>query len=273
MKRIARPAPGFARRMRVGQAAPAALPAHVTGAVNLVLSAALWLAIISALLYSQGRAFRDAYLITYGVDAELLPWDRGALAYWGMVVGTQGFLKSVLVPTVAIAMCFLLSWLATEWLLTRRGGRSQSRSSAGTIRPIPLVVLGCFGVTAAMLVVGFVLLGFQWIQFGAQSRGVDDAKREIREIESCAGRIFQSPGYRPVHVERITTGGREVYDGFIATCTDKRCALYDPLQRRTQVVPLDQLVRFDTVKPEQVYWREFRTPNIESSSSTDRGDR
>ncbi|VWB69025.1 hypothetical protein BLA6860_03233 [Burkholderia lata] len=76
---------------------------HIVAAVNLALSAALWLTLISALLYSQGRAFRDAHLITYGV-----PWDRGALAYWGMVVGVQGFYSSVLLPTVTIAMWFML---------------------------------------------------------------------------------------------------------------------------------------------------------------------
>ncbi|KVT60058.1 hypothetical protein WK56_05845 [Burkholderia ubonensis] len=54
----------------------------------------------------------------------------------------------------------------------------------------------------------------------------------------------------------VYAGGRETHDGFITTCTDKRCALYDPLQQRTQVVSLDQVIRFDTVQPEQVYWRE-----------------
>ncbi|RQX88316.1 hypothetical protein DF111_12975 [Burkholderia stagnalis] len=58
-----------------------------------------------------------------------------------------------------------------------------------------------------------------------------------------------------MHVERATTGGLEAYDGFITTCTDKRCALYDPRHHRTQVVPLDQLIRFDTVPAEHVYWR------------------
>ncbi|AOI68748.1 hypothetical protein WI29_18045 [Burkholderia ubonensis] len=222
----------------------------------MALSAALWLAVTSALLYSQGRAYRDAYLITYGVDAELLPWDRGALAYWGMVVGAQGFLKSVLLPTVAISMWVVLVWLATEWLLNRRGARASSRAPAGEPRSIPFVIRGCFGVAAATVLVAAVLLGFQWIQYEAQSRGMDDAQREMRMIASCGRPVFDSPGYRPVHVERAIAGGRETHDGFITTCTDKRCALYDPLQQRTQVVSLDQVIRFDTVQPEQVYWRE-----------------
>lgn len=191
MKRTARPPTAFARRKGVVSAAPTVLPTHVASAINLALSAALWIAVSSALLYSQGRAYRDAYLITYGVDAELLPWDRGALSYWGMVVGVQGFFESVLLPTVAISM---------------------------------------------------------W-------RGEDDAQREMRMINNCVRSIFNSSDFRPVHVERAIAGGREPYDGFIATCTDKRCALYDPLQHRTQVVPLDQIIRFDTVRPEQVYWQ------------------
>ncbi|WP_157632986.1 hypothetical protein [Burkholderia ubonensis] len=247
--------PVFARRARAGRAVSAAVPAHIVAAINLALSAALWLAITNALLYSQGRAYRDAYLITYGVDAELLPWDRGALAYWGMVVGTQGFLRSVLLPTVAISMWVVLVWLATEWLLTRRGARTSSRAPAGEPRSIPFVVRGCFGVAAGMVLVAVVLLGFQWVQYEAQSRGVDDAQREMHMIDSCGQPVFDSPGNRPVHVERAIAGGREAYDGFITTCTDKRCAVYDPLQQRTQVVSLDQVIRFDTVQPEQVYWR------------------
>ncbi|WP_096645221.1 hypothetical protein [Burkholderia ubonensis] len=263
-----RPSSSFARRARAGRAASTALPAHIVAAVNLALSAALWLTIISALLYSQGRAFRDAYLITYGVDAELLPWDRGALAYWGMVVGVQGFYSSVLLPTVAIAMWFMLVWVVKEWLLARRGPRAPSRAPAGEPRTIPFVIWGCVGVAAAVILVGVVLLGFQWIQYEAERRGINDARHEMRTIDSCASSIFGSSSYRPVHVERAIAGGRENYDGFIATCTDKRCALYDPLQHRTQVVPLDQVIRFDTVQPEQVYWRGSSEVGTKSSAGT-----
>ncbi|WP_174985346.1 hypothetical protein [Burkholderia lata] len=115
--------------------------------------------------------------------------------------------------------------------------------------------LGLRGVAAAAVLVGLLLLGLQWIQYEAERRGINDARHEMRTIDSCASSIFDSSGYRPVHVERAIAGGRESYDGFIATCTDKRCALYDPLQHRTHVVPLDQVICFDTVPPEQVYWR------------------
>lgn len=250
--RIMLPTPTFARRARASRAVSAAIPAHIVAAVNLALSAAVWVALSSALLYSQGRAYRDAYLIAYGADAELLPWDRGVVAYWGLVVGTQGFLTSVLFPIVAIVMWFLLSWMVTEWLSSRRGPRTPSRR-VGDPKPIPFVVLGCFGVVGATVLLAVGLLGFQWIQYQAERRGVEDAQREIRDIEQCAQSVFRPVGYRPVHVERAIAGGRETYDGFIATCTDKRCALYDPRQHRTQVVPLDQLVRFDTVPAEQVY--------------------
>lgn len=255
MKRTARPPTAFARRKGVVSAAPTVLPTHVASAINLALSAALWIAVSSALLYSQGRAYRDAYLITYGVDAELLPWDRGALSYWGMVVGVQGFFESVLLPTVAISMWFVLVWMVKEWLLKRYGSRTTSRAPTSEPRSIPFVIWGCFGVAAATAFVGVVLLGFQWIQYKAERRGEDDAQREMRMINNCVRSIFNSSDFRPVHVERAIAGGRETYDGFIATCTDKRCALYDPLQHRTQVVPLDQIIRFDTVRPEQVYWQ------------------
>ncbi|RSB89492.1 hypothetical protein EGT47_12325 [Burkholderia cenocepacia] len=172
-----------------------------------------------------------------------------------MVVGTQGFYSSVLLPTVAIAMWFMLVWVVKEWLLARRGPRPASRAPVGKPRPIPFVIWGCLGVAAVAIVVGVMLLAFQWIQYEAERRGINDARHEMRTIDSCASTIFDSSSYRPVHVERAIAGGREKYDGFIATCTDKRCALYDPLQHRTQVVPLDQVIRFDTVQPEQVYWR------------------
>lgn len=246
--------------------APAAIPAHVAGAVNLGLSAALWLAMVSALLYSQGRAFRDAYLMTYGADAELLPWDRGALAYWGMVVGAQGFFRSVLLPTVAIVIWFLLSWMVTDWLISRRRPRTAPHAPPANSRPIPFVIRGCFGIIAVLIFAGIVLLGFQWIEYEAQSQGVDDAQREMREIDNCARSIFRKPGYRPVHVERAIAGARETYDGFIVSCTDKRCALYDPLQHRTEVVSLDQLIRFDAVKPEQVYWQNSIAAGIKRQS-------
>ena len=97
---------------------------------------------------------------------------------------------------------------------------------------------------------------------------MDDAHHEMRMIDNCERPVFDSPGYRPVHVERTIAGGRETYDGFITTCTDKRCALYDPLQHRTQVVPLDQVSRFDTVQPEQVYWRGSSEAGAKLSAST-----
>lgn len=154
MKRTARPPRVFARRKGVVSAVPTVLLTHVASAINLALSAALWIAVSSALLYSQGRAYRDAYLITYGVDAELLPWDRGALSYWGMVVGVQGFFESVLLPTVAISMWFVLVWMVREWLLNRYGSRTTSRAPTSEPRSIPFVIWGCFGMAAATAFVG-----------------------------------------------------------------------------------------------------------------------
>ncbi|RQT95183.1 hypothetical protein DF146_19170 [Burkholderia cenocepacia] len=185
-----------------------------------------------------------------------------------MVVGVQGFYSSVLLPTVAIAMWFMLVWVGKEWLLARRGPRAPSRMPVGEPRTIPFVIWGCVGVAAAAVLVGLLLLGFQWIQYEAEQRGINDARHEMRTIDSCASSIFDSSGYRPVHVERAIAGGRESYDGFIATCTDKRCALYDPLQHRTHVVPLDQVIRFDTVLPEQVYWRGSSVAGTKSSVGT-----
>lgn len=190
----------------------------------------------------------------------------------GHGVGVQGFYSSVLLPTVAIAMWFMLVWVVKEWLLARRGARAPSRAPTGEPRTIPFVIWGCVGVAAAVVLVGLVLLGFQWIQYEAERRGINDARHEMRAIDSCASSIFDSSSYRPVHVERAIAGGRENYGGFIATCTDKRCALYDPLQHRTHVVPLDQVIRFDTVQPEQVYWRGSSEAGTKSSVRTKRAE-
>ncbi|KWO61110.1 hypothetical protein [Burkholderia territorii] len=235
-----------------------AVSATQLGAINLALSASLWLTICSALLYDQGRAYRDAYLIGYGLRPELLPWDRGAIAYWGMLVGAEGFFASLLVQGAAVALLIATAWIAVDIWQTRRRGRvppvAVTTTADANAEPMPMVVRGCFAVLFLLVAVAVVLLFLQWIQLDARARGARDARHELRAINGCSAAVLVGRAYQPVTVVRATPAGPEHYAGFNFSCSDTRCALYDPRRRRAEVVPLDQLLRFDTVPAEQVYW-------------------
>lgn len=251
-----RPSPVFQRRASSRTSSTASAPGYV-GAVNLALSATVWLAISGALLYSQGRAYRDAFLIGYGLNPEIFPWDRGAVAYWGMLVGVQGFFARFFMPSALAPMAIAVIIVGIQdW--QRRHATSPTaiaRSSPAPAMPVGLRL--CFGLAVAVIALGALLAFFQWIQREAGRLGLEDAQRQIHAMDNCARSVLNPPGYLPLHVERATSSGHEAYDGFAVACTEKRCALYDPSRQQTHVVPLDQLIRFDTVPPEHIYWHRF----------------
>ncbi|MDI9678675.1 hypothetical protein [Burkholderia cenocepacia] len=222
--------------------------------MNLALSATVWLAISGALLYSQGRAYRDAFLIGYGLNPEMLPWDRGAVAYWAMLVGVQRFFARFFMPSGLAPLVIAAIIIGIHDWQRRRATSTTPVARPSSAPTMPVGVRQCLGLAVAVIALGVLLTFFQWIQREAARLGLADAQRQIHAIDNCSRSVLNSPGYLPLHVERTTSTGPESYDEFAVACTEKRCALYDPARQQTHVVPLDQLIRLDTVPPEHIYW-------------------
>lgn len=255
-----RPSSAFRRAASPIASPPTAASPGRVGLLNLALSATVWLAVLGGLLYSQGRTYRNAYLSTVGVPPSLFAWDRGAIAYVGMDVGIHGFF-----PRLFINAALLATLIATTSIGIHMCLRWRQRSVQVSARPvspppaesIPASISIVHRLCSMVLIIATACMGvtflIRWVQRDADRNGVNDARNVIRAMETCSPSVLDGQSYLPVQVTRATPAGNVDYIGFTVGCNDKRCALYDPARHRTQIVPLDNLVRFDTVAAEHVY--------------------
>ncbi|KVL25415.1 hypothetical protein WS97_00380 [Burkholderia territorii] len=231
--------------------------------VATAIMTALGAALPAGLLYCTGRATRNAVLIAWGLDPELLPLGRIETIYAGLGTGVPASLAAlstlILLALYAVPVYGLNRLIATKLQQRRdRKGRPPPRRSASA-RRIPEWIER--GVTRALLFAGasaLSVIAFLLLQTYAESSGTSIAQQQRQAMTSCDLAQLPMPTYKPVLVERAIGSATVRYAGFSITCASTGCAVYDPVRQIAQFVPRDGLVRFDTATVDQVCHPETR---------------
>ncbi|MCW3609151.1 hypothetical protein [Burkholderia cenocepacia] len=225
--------------------------------VATAIMTALGAALPAGLLYCTGRAMRNAVLIAWGLDPELLPLGRIETIYVGLGTGVPAFLVVVstliLLALYAVPVYGLNRLIATKLQQRRdRKGRPAPKRSASA-RRIPECIER--GVTRALLVAGasaLSVIAFVLLQTYAESTGASIARQQRQAMTSCDPAQLPMPTYKPMLIERAIGSATVRYAGFSITCASTGCAVFDPVRQVAQFVPRDGLVRFDTATVDQV---------------------
>ncbi|QTD95501.1 hypothetical protein [Burkholderia anthina] len=231
----------------------------VATAIMTTLGAAL----PAGLLYCAGRATRNAVLIAWGLDPELLPLGRIETIYAGLGTGLPAFLAAVatliLLALYAVPVYGLNRLIATKLQQRRdRKGRPAPKRAASA-RLIPEWIER--GVARALLVAGasaLSVIAFLLLQAYAASSGRSVAQEQRQAMMSCDPAQLPMPTYKPVVIERTSGSATVRYAGFSIICASTGCAAYDPVRQVAQFVPRDGLVRFDTATVDQICNPETR---------------
>lgn len=228
-------------------------PSLVHGAMlNLVLSAGIWLASFAGFFYCEGRAYRDAYLIAYGVYPALLPWDRNEVVYFGFNVGFGDVFALLLFPTL-IATYVLIIFVAGRTYFEKR--RESSVVADAPWRPVSFWNLHellpmqawSIAIVGVLLCSVVFMIGVAFMLQHSQDQGAEKARTELAAENNCNLMALESDGYISVHVERLAESRLEVYDGFLVTCASGNCAIRDVTRNSSRFIPKEGILRFDTV--------------------------
>ncbi|MGK8198557.1 hypothetical protein [Burkholderia cepacia] len=227
---------------------------QLTG-VGIAILTTLGAALPAALLYCAGRATRNAILITWGLDPELLPLGRIETIYVGLGAGLSAFLTAIatliLLSLYVVPVYGLNRLIATKLQQRRdRKGIVAKKRSAATLpewleRSVTRVLM--FGLASALSVIAFFTL-----QRYAESNGADAAREQREAMTSCDPAQLPVPKYKPVRIERTAGSTSAHYSGFSITCASTGCAVFDPVRQVAQFVPRDGVVRFETTTVDQV---------------------
>lgn len=229
-----------------------------TAALGLAANASLWIAVFAGLFFSEGHAYRDAYLFTYGLYPPMFPWDHGDMVYFGVNVGFPNLLTAIFFPSVAASYFIaLLISLARRWKRWKRGDRisqaAENSVAKRTAKPLSMIEIAAISF---LLIVGAALI-FMFIYFVmnkvAAAQGETKAKQEIKRQDSCNITRMGSHDFIPVRVERLVQNLHEHYDGFLITCSTANCGVRSAVTGHVQVVPRDGILRFDTVDIADAY--------------------
>ncbi len=227
---------------------------QLTG-VGIAILTTLGAALPAGLLYCAGRATRNAILITWGLDPELLPLGRIETIYVGLGAGLSAFLTAVatliLLSLYVVPVYGLNRLIATKLQQRRdRKGIVAKKRSAATLpewleRSVTRVLM--FGLASA-----FSVAAFLGLQVYAERNGADVAHAQRQAMTSCDPVQLPMPEYKPVRITRVIGSATEHYAGFSITCASTGCAVFDPVHQVAQFVPRDGVARFDTTTVDQV---------------------
>ncbi|MBZ5788735.1 hypothetical protein K8353_01300 [Burkholderia contaminans] len=224
--------------------------------VALAIFSALGAALPASLLYCGGRGERNAALFTWGIDPELLPLGRLETIYAGLGVGLTAALAAVgtliLLALYAIPMYVLNRYLSAKLQRKSETGATDAQNRSPAKRLPESLERGVGAVMFVGGASGLSVLCFFLFELYAQSSGASTA-RELRDaMTSCNAQTLSAPKYKPVVIERLTSGVSTHYSGFSITCASTGCAVYDPLRQAAQFVPRDGIVRFETTTVDRV---------------------
>jgi uncharacterized membrane protein len=253
--------PSQAANLRVQARSIAQSPARSSAwaaALGLAANAGLWIAVFAGLFFCEGRAYRDEYLLAYGLYPPMFPWDHGDMAYFGANIALSNILSAIIFPAIAVAYVIaLLIILARSWKKwTRRGTSHQEVSTATSRRPskqmsaLEVTIVSFLSFLVAALIFMFMYFVLNKV---AAEQGRAKAEQEIRLQDSCNFKRINPHEFITVSVERLAANVRERYDGFLITCSPANCAVRDPQTGQVKIVPRDGIVHFDTVDTAEAY--------------------
>ncbi|WP_316881939.1 hypothetical protein [Ralstonia wenshanensis] len=228
--------------------------------------AVTWVAVLTALvgalallgtlfLWTQknaGRAYREAYLQTFGFRADALPWNTDDLALLGYFAQADVVLL-MLGLFIALALLGAVLAIAGDYLSRRffkekesdevkdedkkrKGEKKFTIPPAATIYWSIAVVLMTFSY--------FNLIPIALFQ-KMKTKGVRDAQNQIGLIETLEADKFKEGGINFVEIAREKS---EPVWGAAISCTEKFCALYSPVGPvHARIVPLTDVKMWSTL--------------------------
>ncbi|WP_446900794.1 hypothetical protein [Burkholderia sp. YIM B11467] len=223
---------------------------RVSGIAIAILTT-LGAALPAGLLYCAGRATRNAMLIAWGLDPELLPLGRFETIYAGLGAGLSARLAAVatlVLLSLYVVPAYGLNRLIAAKLQQRRESKGvvvRKRAAAANSLPEWLER----GVTKMLMTAAasaLSVLAFLLLQKYAESNGDDFAREQRQTMTLCDPAQLPMPKYKPVLIECSTGSAPVHYSGFSIACASTGCAVYDPVRQVAQFVPRDGIIRFET---------------------------
>ncbi|WP_155518247.1 hypothetical protein [Ralstonia solanacearum] len=228
--------------------------------------AVTWVAVLTALvgalallgtlfLWTQknaGRAYREAYLHTFGFRADALPWNTDDLALLGYFAQVDVVLL-MLGLFIALALLGAVLAIAGDYLSRRLFKEKESdevkeedkgnkRGKKFTIPPAAAIYWSIAVVLVAFAYFNLIPIAlFQKMK----TKGVLDAKNQIGLIETLDAEKFKEGGINFIEIAREKS---EPVWGAAISCTEKFCALYSPVGPvHARIVPLTDVKMWSTL--------------------------
>ncbi|MHA6898678.1 hypothetical protein [Ralstonia pseudosolanacearum] len=237
--------------------------------------AVTWVAVLTALvgalallgtlfLWTQknaGRAYREAYLQTFGFRADALPWNTDDLALLGYFAQVDVVLLMlglfIALALLGAVLAIAGDYLSRRFLKEKEGDevkeedKSKKREKKFTIPPAAAIYWSI--AVALMAFAYFNLIPIALFQ-KMKTKGIRDALNQISLIETLDSEKFKEGGINFVEIAREKS---EPVWGAAISCTEKFCALYSPVGPvHARIVPLTDVKMWSTLGSDDVAARK-----------------
>lgn len=204
-------------------------------------------------MYVGGEAFRTDYLNEHGLYEALMPWTTQQMMFFG-------FEQSALTIFLAFSgLALYLSLLCIIFSISDRRKQRKASKNNETVNDVCLpreamghkafLLIDFLGVVVAAAGFLAILGAFVWFE-GTQGRQLAHSQRLAVEKVKCIEPIKPQMAYAKI-VRSVGSGVPQTTEGYVVTCDPHACALYPaaPATKKVMVVPLDNVIRFETWYP------------------------
>jgi hypothetical protein len=210
---------------------------------------------------NAGHAYREAYLLTFGLQPDVLPWNTDDLSFLGYFTGEPG-LVYVLLAFIALAVVSSFVSLGANLVSQRLLKRKPTPPTRLPGRPSTVVtgeVIFCWAAALILLVLLYLSVAPDVLLSIARDSGKRDAEHAMAAIKAWDVGYLKKGDFNFVEITREKVG---TTSGVVVSCTEKFCGLYSPVGPvHTHLVPLTNIVT----------WSRLEWEDIPSAERTDAG--